>query len=201
MADYDVLLFDVMGVLAEDSKETTETVLQETKMTNEELWAFWVKSPTVREFDTGRISGQEFGERLVRDLNLPVSPDEFLELFGGWIVGLYDGTEALLGRIPSIYKKACLSNTNDILWPPIRDEYGLDGLLDAYYLSHEMGMLKPDVEAFEYVIGDLDVPSERIAFFDDLEHNVNSARQVGLSAFQTKGLAELEKELERLGVL
>jgi hypothetical protein len=62
MADYDVLLFDVLGVLAEDSETITKAVLETTKMTNEELWGFWVKSPAVREFDTGRISSQVFAE-------------------------------------------------------------------------------------------------------------------------------------------
>ncbi len=201
MADYDVLLFDLVGVLVEDSETTTEEVLRSTNMTGEELWGFWVKSPTVRDYDTGRISSQEFGERFVRDLSLPITPDEFLKLFQNWIAGLYDGTEALLGRIPSNYRTACFSNINEIMWPPIRDEHGLGGLLDAYYLSYKMGMLKPDVEAFEYVVSDLDVPPERIAFFDDLEVNVKSARGVGMNAFVTRGLAELQDELERLGIL
>ena len=62
-------------------------------------------------------------------------------------------------------------------------------------------MLKPDKEAFEYVIRDLDVAPERIVFFDDLELNVNSAKEAGLIAFHTRGVKELESELERLGVL
>jgi len=201
MADYEVLLFDVLGVLAEDSHTITKAVLAATQMTNDELWDFWVKSPAVREFDTGRISGEVFAERLMSEMDHPVAPEVFLELFGKWIVGLYDGTEALLSRISRTYKKACLSNTNEILWPPVRDTFGLGGLLDAYYLSHEMGMLKPDKEAFEYVIQDLDTAPERIAFFDDLELNVNSAKEVGMHAFQTRGLKELENKLEWLGVI
>jgi HAD superfamily hydrolase (TIGR01509 family) len=201
MPDYDVLLFDVIGVLAEDSNTITKAVLEATRMTNEELWGFWVNSPAVRDFDTGRISGQVFAEQLMSEMDHPATAEDFLELFGSWIAGLYDGTEAMLGRIPNTYKKACLSNTNEILWPPVRDKFGLGGLLDAYYLSHEMGMLKPDKEAYEYVIRDLEIAPERIAFFDDLELNVNSAKEVGMSAFQTRGLMELENELERLGVL
>ena len=63
MADYEVLLFDVLGVLAEDSDTITKSVLEATHMTNEELWGFWVKSPAVREFDTGRISGNSCSEQ------------------------------------------------------------------------------------------------------------------------------------------
>jgi putative hydrolase of the HAD superfamily len=199
--EIEVLLFDVLGVLAEDSDATTAAVLETTGMTNEELWAFWVKSPAVREFDSGRISGQDFGDRLMREMDLPVATEDFLAMFSIWIKGLYEGTEQLLGRIPGKYKKACLSNTNEILWPPVRDEFGLGGLLDAYYLSHELGMLKPDAEVFEFVIRDLDTSPERIAFFDDLELNVKAARQVGMQAFHTRGVGELEAELVRLGVI
>jgi glucose-1-phosphatase len=201
MADYEVLLFDVLGVLAEDSETVTEAVLQAINMTNDELWGFWVQSSAVREFDSGRISGQVFAERLMSEMDHPATPEVFLGLFGKWIAGLYEGTEELLGRIPSTYKKACLSNTNEILWPPVRDEYGLGGLLDAYYLSHEMGMLKPDQEAFEYVVNDLGTAPERIVFFDDLELNVAAAKEAGLQAFVTRGIVELELELVRLRVI
>jgi putative hydrolase of the HAD superfamily len=74
-------------------------------------------------------------------------------------------------------------------------------MLDDYYLSHEMGMLKPDHEAFEYVISELGTPAERIVFFDDQEVNVAAAKQVGLDAFVTRGLGELEEQLVRLGVI
>ncbi len=56
MADTEVLLFDVLGVLAEDSETITKAVLEVIDMTNDELWGFWTKSPAVREFDSGRIS-------------------------------------------------------------------------------------------------------------------------------------------------
>lgn len=201
MADYDVLLFDVLGVLVEDSDIIIKAVLEATNMTNEELWKFWVNSPAVREFDSGRISSQEFAERLMQEMGDPATPEDFLKMFGSWIAGLYDGTQALLDRIPSTYKKACLSNTNEILWPPVRDKYGLGGLLDEYYLSHEIGMLKPDHEAFEYAIRELGAPAERIVFFDDQKVNVAAANQVGMNAFVTKGLGELEEQLVRLRVI
>ena len=74
-------------------------------------------------------------------------------------------------------------------------------LLDDFFLSHEIGMLKPDLAAFEHVIQRLDVKPNRIAFFDDLEVNVRSARQVGMKAFVTRGLPEVRERLVGLGVL
>jgi ribonucleotide monophosphatase NagD (HAD superfamily) len=38
MTKYEVLLFDLVGVLVEDSKAVSELVLGWTKMSGEELW-------------------------------------------------------------------------------------------------------------------------------------------------------------------
>ena len=62
-------------------------------------------------------------------------------------------------------------------------------------------MLKPVKEIFEYVVNDLGTPPDRIIFFDDQDLNVAAAKQVGLQAFVTRGIVELESELGRLGVL
>jgi FMN phosphatase YigB (HAD superfamily) len=51
------------------------------------------------------------------------------------------------------------------------------------------------------VIERLDLEPKRIAFFDDLDENVSSARQVGMNAFITKGLPELRGCLDRLWML
>jgi len=73
--------------------------------------------------------------------------------------------------------------------------------MDRYYFSDELGQVKPDREIFEYVIHDLDVPPRRIAFFDDTPVNVEAAREVGITAFEVDGLAELESQLQDLGVI
>ena len=198
---FDVLLFDLIGVLVDDSDEITEQVLAATQMTEDQLWSFWVDSSAARDFDRGFITSQEFGERMVRDLNLPISPDQFLIMFREWVVGLYDGAAALLESVPNTYLKACLSNINEVYWPAIGDEYGLSGMFEKYYLSHEMGMLKPDIEVFEFVVRDLGVAAERIAFFDDLDVNVAAARQLGIEAYRTKGIGELKAQLGRLGIV
>ena len=201
MVKYDILLFDLVGVLVEGSARTTQAILEATSMNDKELRGFWMTSPTVRDFDSGRISARDFGKKMVEDLNLPIDSVEFLELFGSWLAGLYDGTEALLGKLSDSYRLGCFSNINEIMWPPIRDKYGMGQLLNDYFLSYEMGMLKPDTEAFEYVIRELDIMPDRIAFFDDLETNVKTAKQVGMNSFVTKGLPELQDQLRQQGVL
>jgi len=73
--------------------------------------------------------------------------------------------------------------------------------MDSYYFSDELRLVKPDPEIFEHVIRDLDVPPGRIAFFDDTPVNVEAAREAGIVAFEVDGIAELEFQLQSLGVL
>ena len=74
-------------------------------------------------------------------------------------------------------------------------------MMDTYYFSDELGLVKPDREIFEYVIRDLDVSPRRIAFFDDTTVNVHAARDAGIVAFEVDGILELEIQLQGLGVL
>jgi len=198
---YEILLFELVGVLVEDSDQSIQAMREAAGMSSEEFWEFGMASPAVRDFDSGRTSSREFGEKMVEELNLPFSSAEFLQLFGGWIAGLYEGTEALLSELSGSYRLGCFSNINEIMWLQIRDKHGMGRLLNDYFLSYEMGMLKPDTGAFEYVIRELDIMPDRIAFFDDSEANVKGAEHVGMNSFVTKGLPELQDQLRQLGLL
>jgi putative hydrolase of the HAD superfamily len=96
---------------------------------------------------------------------------------------------------------ACLSNTNSIHWPHIRDTLGLNGLLHHYYLSHEIGHLKPTRAAFEYVLADLRCSPSRVVFLDDNQLNVEAAQAVGIQAYRTVGIAEVQTTLQALTLL
>jgi putative hydrolase of the HAD superfamily len=77
----------------------------------------------------------------------------------------------------------------------------MEGLLDRYYFSDEIGLVKPEKEIFDYVISDLGVPPGRIGFFDDTPVNVEGARRAGMNAYEVDGMGELEVQLRALGVL
>ena len=96
---------------------------------------------------------------------------------------------------------ACLSNTNSVHWPHVRDTLGLSGLLHRYYLSHEIGHLKPTRAAFEHVLTDLGCAPASVVFFDDNQLNVDAAQAVGIRAYRTVGIVEVQTALRSLGLL
>lgn len=198
MAAYDVLLFDLGGVLIEVAGQST--MLDWTGLDRDTLWQKWLASPTVRRFEKGQSSARAFAEQVVTEFGLPIGPTEFLRFFECWPKGLYAGVVELLQSLPDTYHLACLSNTNEIHWPLMRDRFGLGRLLDYAFVSYEIGLVKPDPQTFKHVIRSLGCPAESIAFFDDNAVNVQAAAEHGIDAHLTRGPAELCAKLGSLGI-
>ena len=59
----------------------------------------WIDSPSVRRYERGAISRQEFAAGVIRELDLPLAPDELLAAFAGWARGPYPGAAPLLRRL------------------------------------------------------------------------------------------------------
>ena len=198
---FDAIVFDLGGVLIELGGVTRMLELLDHRVTVEELWTRWLSSPSVREFETGRMDADQFALRLLAEFELSISPAQFIAEFTVWPKGLYPGTIDLLQALAPQYTVACLTNTNTLHWPRICDELGLRPHFAMHFASHLIGLLKPDRAIFEHVIDRLGHTPERILFLDDNALNVESARSVGISAYCVQGLAAAIEQLTALKVL
>ena len=127
--------------------------------------------------------------------------EAFLDDFRDWPTRLFPGVRDMLTLLAQRCTLACLSNTNSVHWPHVRDTLGLSGLLHRYYLSHEIGHLKPTHAAFEHVLADLGCAPASVVFLDDNQLNVEAAQAVGIQAYRTVGIAEVQTALRSLGLL
>ena len=74
-------------------------------------------------------------------------------------------------------------------------------LFDEQYLSPEMGLVKPDREAFDHTISRLRCDPHRVLFLDDNQINVEGARRAGLTAERAVGPDEARTVLQRYEIL
>lgn len=198
----DVLLFDLGGVIVELAGLPHWTSWTGDAQSEEQIWERWLRSPTVRSFESGRSTPEDFAASIVSEFQLPVSAAEFLEIFAAWPVGTLEGALELLMELRGRPQRvACFSNTNALHWPRYLDDMELRHHFDEHFASHELGVLKPDIEAFREVARRLDCAPERILFLDDNRLNVDGARSAGLRAERVRGAAEARACLRRLGVL
>jgi glucose-1-phosphatase len=199
---YQVLLFDLGGVLVEvDGVGALQWGLGQ-RLSPEEVWQRWLMASTwVNTFESGRCTPEAFATGIVTEWGLAVTAEAFLDDFRHWPKRLFPGVQDMLALLAQRCTLACLSNTNSVHWPHIRDTLGLNGLLHRYYLSHEIGHLKPTRAAFEHVLADLGCPPSCILFLDDNQLNVDAAQDVGIQAYRTVGITEVQTVLQSLGLL
>ena len=195
-----VLLFDLGGVLVEFDGIAPLIALSGNRLDSEGARRFWLTSPAVHEFETGRCGAEEFARRAVAELGLTMTPEVFLPLFVSWDHGPMDGALDLLDALKPHFLLACLSNNNVLHWNRLREETKLPEKFHRCYLSQEIGLMKPAPESFAHVVRDLGVRPERILFFDDNPECVDAAQQVGLTARRVRGVGEVKAALAELGL-
>ena len=196
-----VVLFDVGGVLIELRGVPTMLAWLGHRVTLEELFAQWLASPVVRRFETGRATPADFAEQIIREMSLPVGPEEFVANFRSWLVGLYPGALDLVRSVPPRFKRATLCNTSELHWPRLTGEFGLQEVFHHHFASHVTGKIKPDREAYQNVLDTLGCNAASVFFLDDNMPNVEAAREIGMHARQVRGPAEARRALTEAGIL
>jgi FMN phosphatase YigB (HAD superfamily) len=196
-----VVLFDLGGVLVELGGVQTMLEWLGNRVSPEELWKMWLRSPAVRAFETGITDAGSFADDLIAEMGLPVAREKLLEAFTLWPRGLFPGALELVKQIPSRYLRATLSNSNAVHWPRLMGELQLAEAFDQHFASHLIGKIKPDDEAFCHVTHSLQCAAEEILFLDDNKLNVEAAAGVGMKAVQVQGVAAAERALRDAGVI
>ena len=181
-----VVLFDLGGVLIQlgGMKDMAAFAREEEE---DELWRRWLSCPWVRRFETGQCDAESFAQGMVDTWSMTIAPAEFLAAFKSWPRGFYPGAREMVQAIETSQHIACFSNTNELHADRNLHEFGISDLFASHYYSHEMGVLKPDREAFEFVVDGLGCAPDEILFLDDNLINVDGAKAAGLLAEHARG--------------
>jgi HAD superfamily hydrolase (TIGR01509 family) len=195
------LLFDICGVLY-DVSGGNRRMLEwlGDGVSEQQMLGRWVLSEPVRRVELGEISMEEFARGVIEDLRFPVDADTFLREYDSWHKGPYKGAVELVRDLSKKYVTASFSNISEFQWSKIR-KTGIVEHVKFNFASFEIGYVKPDREAFAYVIGKLGRRPSEICFFDDNQTNVDAANEMGIRSYMTRGLGELRDRLLGLGVL
>ena len=68
----------------------------------------------------------------------------------------------------------------------------------AFYVSGELGLLKPNPEIYQHVLSDLGISAAEAVFTDDREANILGARALGITSHRFTDAAELRAFLASL---
>jgi HAD superfamily hydrolase (TIGR01509 family) len=192
-----LLLFDLGGVLIENVGFESLNRLLPSPIIHTELKERWLRSPSVRDFESGKIDAKEFSLRFIDEWKITLSADNFIAEFSNWPKGFYPGAKQLLKSMRRSFRIACLSNSNTLHWSRFGN---FEDVFDIALSSHLLGVLKPDCAAFERALSACGVRPEEVIFFDDSFPNVKAAENLGIRAFHVEGFTRLRGVLSREGI-
>lgn len=195
------LVFDLAGVLLDFGGPESLYKLSDGRIGDEEFFRFWSEAKCAHDFHCGRCTPEQFAWQAVRELGLRVTSEQFLTEYQRWLRGPYPGALELLERLRPQYRVACLSNTDPVNVRKFDEELQLQNWFDECFYSNEIGLRKPDPNAYLHVSKTLDVPPGEIAFFDDSVKCVNGAMAVGMHGQHVTGFGDLRIQLNRMGIL
>jgi glucose-1-phosphatase len=199
--DFKWLVFDLGGVLVEYIGGGRLKGWMRHPVNDVELSRLWLFSPTVRALESGRLGGAEFARDIIEELDLDVPIDMFLEEFPGFVTGYYPGAEEMLTTLSAKLPLAMLSNTNSLQWERLIQTTSTASLFRRVFLSFRTGYLKPDRDAFAFVIKELGCEPGQIVFFDDNPANVRGALDVGIYAVHVMGFEDMRQIITGMGLL
>jgi len=115
----------------------------------------------------------------------------------GWDIQKFD----LLLRLRKKYKVFLLSNTNELHLDWVKNHlmihHGIadfeQRFFDKTYYSHLVGMRKPNVDIYEYVLDDANIQASETIFIDDLPENIDGAHKVGYHTYLHNPLDNLSE--------
>ncbi len=126
----------------------------------------------MHDYEYGNISTETFLTTLQEYCYPGTTIDQIRE---AWLSMLDTLPQERLDYIASLrrkgYRTILLSNSNELHWNPIWEQYRLGEYFDAVFASHHLHMAKPNREIFDHVVREAQVDCAHTVYVDDLEKN------------------------------
>lgn len=195
-------IFDAGGVLQTYDIETPifNDIINALQVSKDTFLNAWYTHS--KPFSQGKISENEFWKKIVQDTgSLMQIPNKSL-LMNAYRENFTINKEMvyLLKRLKNQgLQLAILSNT---IFPhaEFNKTHGLYDLFDIKILSNETGLSKPDPDIYKLTLKKLDVSPEETFFVDDMEKNIEIAKQLRIHAILFHSPNQLKKELEKFNL-
>lgn len=159
------------------------------------------KLDLIRGFDRGEIAAEDFRAGIGAALGLELEAGEFWPAYADIFSVHAPGLEAArrLRRTNGL-KLVLLSNTDPVRYAFVRDRFPEIQFFDAYVLSYEVRLLKPERGIYLEAARRAGCPPGECVFIDDLAENVAGAEAAGMAGIVYTPETDLPAALRRLGI-
>jgi len=155
-----------------------------------------VQTNLFNQIETGDITTEKFLTELQKETNNS-SINQVSEAWNAMLLDLPENRLAVIQSLKKEYSIYLLSNTNTIHIDAFKKKLGkvkwikFYNLFDKMYLSHEMGLRKPNAAIFEYILEEQNLKPEEVFFIDDSPEHIEGANKLGIKTHHLKNEEEI----------
>lgn len=148
------------------------------------------------------LSVAEFWGKVLNEMSRGDKLDEFLKFLKSLDQHKIDEhVLSLAKKLKTLgYKVGILSNNTSEKIEQMR-KAGLMEIFDIVAVSTQIGFSKPEPEAFNIFIKQLNIKPTELIFIDDTEKSLEKSKEIGFYPIQYTGFAKLKSDLNEIGIV
>jgi glucose-1-phosphatase len=154
----------------------------------------WRTSPLIAAFEEGRLSAEQFYDRMKEAYRLNASFDRFCDI---WNSGFSENTPVvrIVQRLVGRTRLLALSNTDPVHFAYISKAYPVFGWMEEVITSYAVGSRKPAANIYAYALRRAGVEASQTWYVDDRAEFVDAAARLGMRGIHYQTPAELAHAL------
>ncbi|MEE9335908.1 MAG: HAD family phosphatase [Granulosicoccaceae bacterium] len=194
------LLFDLGGVVLEvNFHHVFKSWAAMSVLDEHEIKARFKMDQHYQQHEKGQIEAPVFFEHLRHSLQITASDDEMAkawnDIFGNEMTASLDAIDTVRNKFPT-YGFSNTNRTHQIYWehhyPRIPKTF------DKLFVSSEIGLRKPDPDAFNFILKEIAIKPEELLFFEDSLENIEGAERLGIQTVLVSNADSVVKALNNL---
>jgi HAD superfamily hydrolase (TIGR01509 family) len=195
-------VFDLGKVLVDfDYSIAARRIAARGKMTVLEIAAYLNRSPLFVEYESGRVTTQQFFDEIRRVTGFQGDLAEFSNCFAD----IFTAIEPMVQLQAELQQRGmaayAFSNTNELAVAHIRPTFPFYSKFDGCILSYEHGVMKPDAGLYEVVERQSGRRGAEILYLDDRPENVAAGAARGWHAILHESPEKSRAAIQKLGLL
>lgn len=188
------IIFDFGGVILKLDYKLTEKKFSELGLENiDEVYSQFNQTNLFDDLETGAISGEYFIQEVSSVMHKGVKSDQVVAAWNSMLLNLPGERLEVLRVLTKEFNMVLLSNTNaihyDCFKANLMEEHSLADFSEFFeneYYSHLIGMRKPNIEVFEWVLNQKKWKAAETLFIDDSPQHIEGAQKAGLHTHHLK---------------
>ena len=200
------IIFDLGGVILNIDYSAPQRAFKALGIDNiDNLYSKQSQSTLFDKLETGKINEKEFVAEIQKLTSQPISYHDIIDAWNSILLNFPLRRLQILQQLQLHYNIYLLSNTNEIherafnlLLQQTCGYPTLAVFFDKIYLSHRIGIRKPNTDAFELILNEKKLKKEETLFIDDSIQHIEAAKNFGLKTIHIKDGMTMEHDIFKM---